>query len=113
MSKKFEIPEALRGKDLANENHTAIPRAADKHGKQLSKAESDLFVVHDLLATLRSFLCDDDQDPEIDVCYTADTVVELIQKRVEKARRLLSIHSRRHTNLFTAYFDLKAEGGAK
>ena len=111
MSKKFEIPESLCSKDLTNENHTAILRAADKHRKQLSKAESDLFVVHDLLATLRSFLCDDNQDPEIDVCYTADTVVELIQKRIEKARTLLSSHSRRHTNLFTAYFDLKAAGG--
>ena len=34
-------------------------------------------------------------------------IVELIEKRINKARTLLDSHSRRHTNLFVAYFDLK------
>ena len=106
MSKKYEVPESLCGKDLTNENHTASLRAADKHGKQLSKAENDLFVARDLAETLQSYLA----ETHIDECFTACSIVDLIEKRINKARRLLSSHSRRHSNLFTAYFYLK--GGA-
>ena len=107
MSKKYKVPESLCGKDLSDENHSAIRRAANKHGKQLSKAEGDLFVARDLAVTLRGLLCSEYQDPEIDLSCTADTVVELIEKRIAKSLNLLDSHSRRHTNLFVAYFDLK------
>ena len=106
MSKKYEIPESLYGKDLTDESHTAVLRAADKHGKQLSKAENDLATARDLAETLQSYL----SETHIDECFTACSIVDLIEKRINKARDLLSSHSRRHTNLFTAYFDLK--GGA-
>ena len=103
MSKKYEVPESLCGKDLCDENHTAIRRAANKHGKQLSKAENDLATARDLAETLQSYL----GETNIDECFTAGTIVELIEKRINKARTLLDSHSRRHTNLFVAYFDLK------
>ena len=110
MSKKFAIPEALRGRDIADENFMATFTAADKYGKHLSKAEANLTEAHHLAATLRGFLCNEDTDPELDECITADTVVELIEKSINKARDLLSRHSTRHRNLFVAYHDLK--GGA-
>ena len=106
MSKKYKVPESLCGKDLSDENHSAIRRAANKHGKQLSKAEGDLFVARDLAETLQSYL----SETHIDECFTACSIVDLIEKRINKARTLLDSHSRRHTNLFVAYFDLK--GGA-
>ncbi len=76
MSKKFEIPESLCGKDLTNENHTAILRAADKHGKQLSKAEGDLFVARDLAETLRGYL----GESHINECFTAESIVDLYRE---------------------------------
>ncbi len=114
MSKKFEIPEALCGKDLTNENHMAILRAADKHGKHLSKAEGDLTTAIDLAATLRGFLTSEYTDDGIvDESLAAETVVQLIEKRIRKVRDRLESHRGQHSNLFAAYFDLKAAGGSK
>ena len=110
MSKKFEIPQAISRDRFGDLDYLNCYSAAQKHAKQLSKAEGDLTVARDLAATLRGFLCDEDKDPKIDECCTADTVVELIEKRIQKALRLISSHSSRHDNLFVAYFDLK--GGA-
>ncbi len=113
MSKKFKIPWVLGSKDITDENFMAANRAADKYGKHLSKAESDLSIAIDLAATLRGFLTSEyTDDGIIDESITADTVVQLIENRMRKARRRLETHSDRHSNLFVAYFDLKAEGGA-
>ena len=110
---KFKIPWVLSSKDINDENFMATSRAADKHGKHLSKAESDLSIAIDLAATLRGFLTSEyTDDGIIDECLTADTVVQLIEKRVRKARDRLETHSDRHSNLFVAYFDQQAEGGA-
>ena len=111
MSKKLEIPWVLGSKDISDENFMATSRAADKHGKHLSKAESDLSIAIDLAATLRGFLTSENTDDGIiDESLTADTVVQLIENRIRKARDRLESHRGRHSNLFTAYLDLKAEG---
>ena len=114
MSKKFEIPWVLGSKDINDDNFMATNRAADKHGKHLSKAESDLSVAIDLAATLRGFLTSENTDDGIiDESLTADTVVQLIENRIRKARDRLEAHGGRHSNLFVAYFDQQAAGGTK
>ena len=114
MSKKFKIPWVLGSKDINDENFMATNRAADKYGKHISKAESDLSIAIDLAATLRGFLTSENTyDGIIDESFTANTVVQLIENRIRKARDRLEAHGGRHSNLFVAYFDLKAAGGAK
>ena len=107
MSKKFKIPWVLGTKDLCDENVTATFRAADKYGKHLEKAETELSIAIDLAATLRAFLTSDTNDARLDEGMTADTVVELIENRMRKVRDRLETHGSRNTNLFVAYFDLK------
>ncbi len=66
-------------------------------------------MARDLAEILQSYLA----ETHIDECSTACSIVDLIEKRINKARTLLDGHSSRYHNLFVAYFDLKAEGGAK
>ncbi len=113
MSKKFKIPWVLSSKDIGDESFMAASRAADKHGKHLEKAGTELSIAIDLAVTLRGFLTSENNDENIDESFTADTVVQLIEKRLRKARDRLEAHSGRHNNLFVAYFDQQAAGGAK
>jgi len=113
MSKKFKIPWVLSSKDIGDESFMAASRAADKHGKHLEKAGTELSIAIDLAVTLRGFLTSENIDENIDESFTADTVVQLIEKRLRKARDRLEAHSGRHNNLFVAYFDQQAAGGAK
>ena len=113
MSKKFKIPWVLSSKDISDESFMAASRAADKHGKHLEKAGTELSIAIDLAVTLRGFLTSENNDENIDESFTADTVVQLIEKRLRKARDRLEAHSGRHNNLFVAYFDQQAAGGAK
>ena len=106
MIKKYEIPEMSRGADLLDEDFSAAYDAARKHAKQLNKAGYDLEVARDLTETLRGYLC----ETHIGECFTAGTIVELIEKLICKARERLDRHETTHNNLFIAYFDLK--GGA-
>ena len=109
MSKKFEIPWVIARERVEDEDYNAAYNGARKHGKHLRKAEDDLMVARDLAKTLRGFL----GETHIGECFTANTVVDLIEKRIDKAHQRLDRHGTRHNNLFVAYFDLKAEGGAK
>ena len=108
MSKKFEIPWVLSNKRIDDEGYEAAFKASQKHGKCLSKAESDLATARDLAETLQSYLA----ETHIDECFTAGSIVDLIEKRINKARDRLDGHSSQYHNLFVAYFDLKVEGGA-
>ena len=109
MSKKFEIPEVLSNERLEDENYNAAYRAAHKHAKQLRKAECDLIVGYDLAFVLKESLDAADDDHAL----RGATALNEILKRLDKMRDRLSTHATQHTNLFIAYFDLKAEGGAK
>ena len=114
MSKKFKIPWVLSSKDIGDESFMAASRAADKHGKHLEKAGTELSIAIDLAVTLRGCLTSENTyDGIIDESFTANTVVQLIENRIRKARDRLEAHGGRHSNLFVAYFDLKAAGGAK
>ncbi len=109
MSKKFEIPWVLSNKRVEDEGYEAAFKASQKHGKRLDKALSGLFVARDLAETLQSYLA----ETHIDECFTACSIVDLIEKRINKARRLLDGHSSQYHNLFIAYFDQQTAGGAK
>ncbi|MCH7982007.1 MAG: hypothetical protein IID59_10935 [Proteobacteria bacterium] len=100
MSKKFKIPEVLGPHRLEDQAFIDCWTAANKHAKKLTKAETEISVARDLCETLLGHL----ESSEAGVEYT---VVELIEKRIAKARDLISSHSRAHDNLFIAYFDLK------
>ncbi len=104
MSKKFKIPKVLNRDRMEDQDFTDCWKAADKHAKQLTKAETELSVARDLSETLLGHLASSEAGAEY-------TVVELIEKRICKARDLMDRHSRAHDNLFVAYFDLK--GGVK
>ncbi len=77
-----------------------------EHQKHLKKAEDDISKARDFCETLRGHLTEAEAFSEL-------TVVEQIEKLIRKARDRLDRHGRAHSNLFVAYFDLKAAGGAK
>ena len=104
--KKFKVPWVLSNKRVEDEGYEAAFKASQKHGKRLDKALSDLFVARDLAETLLGYLAETHSDE----CFTAGSIVDLIEKRINKARDLLDGHSSQYHNLFVAYFDLKAEG---
>ena len=107
MSKKFKVPWVISTDRLNNdEDFNAAYRAADKHRKQLCKAEESLADARDFCETLRGHLIEEE-------AYTEVTVVEHIEKLIRKARNRLERHERWYSNLFVAYFDLKAAGRAK
>ena len=105
---KFEVPEVLSRGRIQDEKYEVLYGAVLKHRKHLSKAEDDLMVAKDLATVLERSLGETHDDH----CMTAATVVKQIAKRLDRARSCLDRHGRRHSNLFVAYFDLKAEGGA-
>ncbi len=103
MSKKFKIPKAISRDRMEDQAFIDCWSAADKHAKQLTKAESELMDARDLTETLCGYLTEKEAGAEY-------TVVKLIEKLIVKARDRLAEHSTAHDNLFIAYFDLK--GGA-
>jgi len=108
MSKKFEIPQVISRERCENENYIATWIAAGKHGKHLNKAEDDLMTATDLAKTLKEAL-DASHDS---LGFRVASVVNEIIKRLDKAYSCLDRHDTQHRNLFIAYFDLKAVGGA-
>ena len=104
MSKKFKIPWVLNSERVGDEDYETAFKAAQKQDKLLRKAESDLSTARDLAVTLRGFLAETHNGE----CFTADTVVDLIEKRIDKALDRLDSHCGQYHNLFVAYFDLKA-----
>ncbi len=107
MSKKFKIPPSLMGRErLEDEQYMEVYDAARKHGKLLDKAHDQLMVAWDTAMVLRGYL----NETHIAECMRAATLVEQMEKLIEKAYALVDQHGTQHTNLFIAYFDLK--GGA-
>ena len=106
MSKKFEIPQAISRDRMDDQDYVECHEASWSHPKQLKKAEGDISNAIDFCETLRGHLIEEE-------AYTEVTVVEHIEKLIRKARNRLDRHGRWYSNLFVAYFDLKAAGGAK
>ena len=104
MSKKFKVPWFLSNKRIDDEDYNVAFKAAQKHGKRLSKAEGDLATARDFCETLRGHLIEEE-------AYTEVTIVKHIEKLIRKASNRLDRHGRWYSNLFVAYFDLK--GAAK
>ena len=108
MSKKFKIPWVIARERCEDENYMAAYEAAHKHAKQLRKAEHDLTAAYDLAKTLSDSL----EASHCDVGFTGMTVVNEITKKLNKVYLRLDRHRTQHNNLFIAYFDQQAAGGA-
>ena len=106
MSKKYEIPQAISRDRMHEQGYVECYEASWSHPKQLKKAEGDISNAIDFCETLRSHLIEEE-------AFTEVTVVEHIEKLIRKARNRLDRHGRWYSNLFVAYFDLKAAGGEK
>jgi len=87
--KKFKIPWVLSNKRVEDEGYEAAFKASQKHDKLLRKAEGNLTMARDLAETLQGYL----GETHIDECFTAASIVDLIEKRINKARDLLDGHS--------------------
>ncbi len=107
--KKFKIPWVISRERVEDEDYNAAYKAATKHGKQLDKAHDELMVAWDTAMVLKGYL----NETHIAECMRAATLVGQIEKRVSKAYDRVDQHSTQRTNLFLAYFDQQAAGGAR
>jgi len=105
---KFKVPKVLSRERCENENYIATWMAAGHYGKHLNNAEDDLMVAKDLAKILKGSL----EASHDSLGFTAANVVNEIIERLNKAYSRLDKHDTRYRNLFIAYFDLKAAGGA-
>lgn len=100
------IPDFLSDEDFDPELHAA----ADEHAKHLRKAQAYLDEVYNLVGVLLASLGDEGDSRSMQ----AETMLKIIERKLDKAHDRIDRHDRRHTNLFHAYFDLKQqveEGG--
>jgi hypothetical protein len=109
----FSIPELLgaRRADQDGWVHRVLMAALD-HARHLRKAEGKVADAMALAETVRSALLSDEYDEQ-----EAPAVVRLIVKMLSQAQAEIDRHSRRHDNLFLAYFERQrpagGEGGAR
>jgi hypothetical protein len=77
--------------------------AADKHAGHLRRAERDLDQAINLVGVLLASL----EDVGDDRAMQAETVLKVIEQKLDKVHTRLDKHDSRHTNLFFAYYELK------
>lgn len=105
--KSYYIPDFLAGN--ARRSRPEVYSAANDHAGELRKAEQHLDDVLNLARVLRdSVQAEDDRR-----AMQADTVLKIIEKKLDKAHRLIDRHDSQHLNLFMAYFDLKDKAGGE
>jgi hypothetical protein len=75
--------------------------AADTHARHLRKAERLMSDAQNLTRVLRDSL----HDAADARAMQADTVLKIIDKKLNRAYRAVDKHGRQHSNLFLAYFD--------
>jgi hypothetical protein len=107
--KKYAIPDVLSNMEAGS--HADIYAAAEEHATELRVAEGELDEAINLVAVLLGFM----QSVEEAEAMQVETVARLVKVRLDKVYRRIDRHGIAHTNLFLAYFELKAraEGGAE
>lgn len=75
--------------------------AADAHARHLRRAERLLGDAQNLARVLRDSL----QDAADARAMQAQTVLNIVDRKLDKACRAIDRHGRRHSNLFLAYFE--------
>ncbi len=104
----MEEPELYVPDLLADENYELDPAtfaAADEHARHLRKAERLLDEALNLARVLRASL----QDGTDTRAMQADTVLRIIDRKLNRAHRAVDRHGRRHSNLFLAYSEALRE----
>jgi hypothetical protein len=98
----YYIPDFLSDKD--DEGDPLLSKAADADSEDLREAQGLLDEAANLVAVLRASM-----EQECDArAARAETVLKIVEKKVNQAHNRIDRHEIRHTNLFLAYFDLKA-----
>ncbi len=98
---EFYVPDLLS--DPEHRPSPATCSAADAYGRHLKKAERHVDEARLLTDVLRASLGDDYDGRAMQV----DTVLEVIDKKLRKARLRMDRHDARYLNLFLAYTKLK------
>lgn len=96
---------------LPDRNRPAeLYHAADEHARHLRRAQGRLEDVLNLAGVLRGSIGDEGDSRAMQ----AETVLKIVERKLNKALNPLDRHDSRHRNLFFAYFDLMntaEEGG--
>jgi hypothetical protein len=105
--KAFYIPDILFDNryDPQPEQHAA----ADEHARHLRKAQGYLDDAFNLVGVLLASFGDDGDSRTM----RAETVLKIVERKLNKALNRIDRHDRRHTNLFFAYFDLRDKAEAE
>lgn len=97
----FYIPDFTS--DNPYKSRPKVYSAANDHAQELRKVEQHLDDALNLARVLRNSMQDEDDSRAMQ----ADTVLKIIEKKLNKAHACIDRHDARHLNLFMAYFDLK------
>jgi hypothetical protein len=99
---KYAIPDVLSRMEPGS--HADAYAAAEEHALQLRRAEGELDEAINLVAVLLGCM----QAVEEAEAMQVETVARLVKARLDKVYRRIDRHGIAHTNLFLAYFELKA-----
>jgi hypothetical protein len=105
--KPFYIPDILS--DKRYDPQPELHAAADEHARHLHKAQGYLDDAFNLVGALLASLGDEGDSRAMQ----AETVLKIVERKLNKALNRIDRHDRRHTNLFFAYFNLKEKAEAE
>lgn len=97
----FYIPDLISSDP--SRSRPEVYAAANRHARELRRAEQHLDDVLNLARVLRASLQNEDDGRAMQ----ADTILKIIEKKMAKARNCIDRHDGKHLNLFMAYFDRK------
>jgi hypothetical protein len=99
--KGFYVPDLLADADF--EPRPALWDAAEAHAGSLRNAEHHIDDALNLARVLRAAIREDGDSRAMQ----ADTVLRLVEKKLDRARRQIDRHDASHVNLFLAYAELR------
>jgi hypothetical protein len=95
----FYVPDVMS--DRSYETDAELYHAADEHARHLHRAQGRLEDVLNLAGVLRASIGDEGDSRAMQ----AETVLKVVERKLNKALDQLDRHDSRHRNLFFAYFD--------
>lgn len=99
---EYDIPDLLKDADYASD--ADLYHAADEHARHLRRAQRNLEDALNLARVLAESVSGIGDSRAVQ----SETVLSIVERKLNKALNRLDRHDSRHTNLFFAYFDLKA-----
>ncbi len=98
---EFYIPDFTSGNPY--NSRPKVYSAANDHAQELRQAEQHLDDALNLARVLRASLQNDGDSRAMQ----ADTVLKIVEEKLNQGHACIDRHDARHLNLFMAYFDLK------